>query len=696
MNHLYLLRIIVGLGMLISFTLPVSAAQPPILPASGPDPSFSPSPPVSADWWAAARPHILAGEQGPDGISPVPTWSADSDQAGAWFGVSVSSAGDVDDDGYDDVIVGAWYYDAGATDSGRAYLFYGSEQGLSTTPGWIADPPYINTYGFFGVVVGTAGDVNGDGYDDIMVAMTNYDYTSSDEGAIFVWYGSETGPGSTYDWFARGDALYAHLGWDCGTAGDIDGDGYDDIIAGAYRYDQATVSHAYVWLGSGTGLGADGVPSNADWTATSDQPLSAFGTHVGSAGDVNGDGYGDVFVGAPEYSNTENDEGMVFVWHGSATGLGVSGEPSNADWAAESDQTDAQLSGTWSSSPQEGCVGTAGDVNGDGYGDFMAGSNVYNTPETNAGALFLWYGSATGLGEQGNPSNADWYALGDQANTLFSSAAGTAGDVNGDGYDDVVVGGRSFSQGLAAAWFGSETGLGEYGTPGNADWSVDSGQSGSQFGYALATAGDVNGDGLADIIVGAPLYDDPEVDEGAAFAYYGQPDPITGLTASNDSPTRLGETTTLTATITTGTSISYTWAFGDGLTGYGDQVTHDYADTGAYTAVVTASNTISVAVASTVVTVEEAIDGLTAANDGPTAVGALTTLTASVTAGSNVAYAWDFGDGAYGSGQIAAHTYPATGSYVAVVTATNAISGATAQTTVTIEARIYLPLIFRG
>lgn len=249
---------------------------------------------------AAAGP---VGESATTAVSQgaIPDWSGESNQAGAQYGESVRSAGDVNGDGYDDAIVGAWQYNNGDVDnSGRAYLYYGSATGLSLTPDWEAPPPVLNASGFFGGMAASAGDVNGDDYDDIMISMVNYDNAASDEGAVFVWYGSDTGLSANYDWMARGDNVWAHFGWGLGTAGDVNDDGYDDIIAGALRYDGGTISHAYVWHGSPNGLDPDGsrpvgLPSNADWTATTDQhcnvACSDFGTRVGTAGDVNGDGY---------------------------------------------------------------------------------------------------------------------------------------------------------------------------------------------------------------------------------------------------------------------------------------------------------------------------------------------------------------------------------------------------------------------
>jgi hypothetical protein len=155
--------------------------------------------------------------------------------------------------------------------------------------------------------------------------------------------------------------------------------------------------------------------------------------------------------------------------------------------------------------------------------------------------------------------------------------------------------------------------------------------------------------------------------------------PIAGLTASNDGPTTLGNPTNLTATISAGTNVTYAWDFGDGATGSGTPVAHTYLSAGSYTAVVTATNGSGLATATTNVTVTDvAISDLQAGSNGPTNLGNTTTLTATIADGTNVTYAWDFGDGATGSGAPVAHTYQATGTYTAVVTASNSAGSITA------------------
>jgi len=173
---------------------------------------------------------------------------------------------------------------------------------------------------------------------------------------------------------------------------------------------------------------------------------------------------------------------------------------------------------------------------------------------------------------------------------------------------------------------------------------------------------------------------------------------INGLTAANDGPTILGFATQLTASITSGSDVTYEWDFGDESNGSGPVVSHTYSAPGTYTAEVTATNSTSQATATTIVKVDSLITGLAAANDSPTLLGAPTKLTASITGGNNVTYEWDFGDENSGSGPVVSHQYAAPGTYTATVTATNAISQESAETTVqVIEAsvKIYSPLLIK-
>jgi PKD repeat protein len=595
------------------------------------------------------------------GLPSAPDWLAEGDQEGAGFGYMVGTAGDVNGDGYDDLIVGAYAYDNGQTDEGRAFVYYGSSAGLGLNPAWTAE---INQAGaYFGLAAGTAGDVNGDGYSDVIVGAPYYDNGQEDEGGVFVYYGSATGLSLTADWTAESDQAYSDFGLiAAATAGDVNGDGYDDIIVGADTYDhgQTDEGMAFVYFGSPAGLS-----SSPWWTAESNQAFSYLGISVNTAGDVNGDGYSDVIVGAHCYDHGQTDEGRAYVYHGSA-----SGPSATANWTVESNQADAWL-GAW--------VDTAGDVNGDGFADVVVGAPRYTNGQEEEGRAFVYHGSATGL----NTSPA-WMAEGDQEGAAFGSSVSTAGDINGDGYADVVVGAPPYtngqlSVGRAYAYYGSALSL--LSTPA---WTAEGNQEFADFGWPVNAAGDVNGDGYADVAVGAERYSNGQAWEGGAFVYYGRED-ISGLVAANDSPTVLGHATTLTATVAAGSNVTYTWAFGDGGLGSGAVVSHTYPAVGIYTAVVTASNSVSALTATTSVTITDVpVAGLFVANDSPTTLGQATALTATVTAGTHVTYTWAYGDGLFGSGAIVSHTFPAVGAYTTMVTASNSVSSLTATTSVTI------------
>jgi hypothetical protein len=429
------------------------------------------------------------------GLSATAAWTAESNQVLAYFGRSVGTAGDVNGDGYSDVIVGACEYDNGETDEGRVYVFHGSSTGLSGAAAWTREGNQVGAQ--FGICVGTAGDVNGDGCADVIIGAAYCDNGETDEGLAYVYQGSRMGLQSSPAWQAEANQAHARLGKSVGTAGDVNGDGYSDVITGAYLYDngQMDEGRAFVYFGKAGGV----MPVDF---AEGNQTDSRFGAFVGTAGDVNGDGYSDVIVGAPLYDNGETDEGRVFVFHGASTG--VSG---TVDWTAEGNQASANFGIS---------VGTAGDVDGDGYSDVIVGAYYYDNGQTNEGRAFVYHGASTGLS-----GTAAWTAEINQADAHFGRSVGTAGDVNGDGFSDVIVGADAYDNGQsdeggAFVYHGSSSGLSS--TPA---WTAESNQVSSGFGTATGTAGDVNRDGYSDVVVGAYAYDNGETDEGRAFVYHG-------------------------------------------------------------------------------------------------------------------------------------------------------------------------------
>ena len=433
-------------------------------------------------------------------ISTTTDWNAEPDQAGAEFGMSVSSAGDVNGDRFDDIIVGAFNYDRDFEDEGAAFVFYGGKGGPSTTADWMVTSG--QKWPDFALTVSGGCDFNHDGFDDVMIGAPRFDNDQYDEGRVFVFHGSADGLPDEPNWLAEVNQLHSRFGSSVACAGDVNGDQYDDIIMGAFWYDDGDENEgaAFVAYGSEEGLG-----NPFDWWNTPDQAGARLGISVAGAGDVNGDGFDDIIIGAERFANGEEEEGRAYVFHGSADG--PSSEP---DWTAESDQSGARLGNS---------VSSAGDVNGDNFDDVIIGAYWYTTNESREGAAYVFYGSNQGLSD-----SRDWFAAEGFVHDEFGFSVAGGGDVNGDGFDDVIVGAQRYDtveaadQGAVFLYLGSADGL-----TASFDWMVMSGQEYSYFGASVAFAGDVNDDRYDDLLVGAPKYFIDEKDEGWAFLFLGGP-----------------------------------------------------------------------------------------------------------------------------------------------------------------------------
>ena len=362
------------------------------------------------------RVHLYYGS--PNGIATTPDWSAESDSNNPFFGGAVAAAGDVNNDGFDDVLVSAYRFTAAFNREGRVYLYYGSASGLATTPAWTMDGGQARAY--FGRAIASAGDVNGDGFGDILVGAPGFDTVDSDAGRVYLYLGSATGPSLSPDWIGEGDRERSGYGNAVASAGDINNDGYDDVLIGASKYDSGGTDVGRVYLFHG---GAAGLAAVADWVSSGDDQGDYYGSAVSSAGDVNGDGFADVLIGAnldtswifgPRWSS-----GRLFVFHGSASGLAAT--PS---WTFDNEQPYAQLGGS---------VAAIGDINGDGFDDIIGGATHYNLLQENEGAALLFFGSAGGLS-----TTSVTLSMG-QEQALFGASVSGAGDVDGDGLADFIV-----------------------------------------------------------------------------------------------------------------------------------------------------------------------------------------------------------------------------------------------------------------
>ncbi|MFZ5468751.1 MAG: FG-GAP-like repeat-containing protein [Myxococcota bacterium] len=446
---------------------------------------------------------------GMSGLSLAAAWTADSsDQAFALFGYSVAGAGDVNADGYADVLVGAAGWDGPGSfgNEGRAYLFLGSQAGLSNSPVWFDDPT-DQFSARYGSSVAGVGDVNGDGYSDVLVGAPSWDSAVfASEGRAHLYLGSASGLRSALTWTADpADQVDAWFGVSVAGAGDVNGDGFGDVVVGASEWNGSQPDEGRAYVYLGF---AEGLTPTNFWTvAPTNQAGAAFGAAVASAGDVNGDGFGDVLIGAKDWNGQASDEGRVYLFLGGATGLATS-----PAWTADpTDESSAELGNSLSA---------AGDVNGDGYGDVVIGAYRADNQAANEGRAYVYWGGPTATGLSLMPA---WVLdPTDQAGSFFGDSVAGAGDVNGDGFADVLVSadewsGEAFEEGRGYLFLGGPTGLAT--TPA---WVLDpTDQAGAWFSFPLAGAGDVNGDGLADALLGAFRWDGAQPDEGRAYIFLG-------------------------------------------------------------------------------------------------------------------------------------------------------------------------------
>jgi len=401
---------------------------------------------------SAGREYIYFGGAA---MNNSPDVTITGEQAGSYFGYSASSAGDVNNDGYPDVIVGAFGYNSA---TGRVYLYdyYMSDEII---PDIAMNGESTSSY--FGNAVSSAGDVNGDGYSDVIVGALGYGTT----GRAYIFYG---GPmmNNTPDVTMTGESG-SSFGTSVSSAGDVNGDGYSDVVVGANGYNSAT-GRAYIYYGGSS------MDNFADVTFTGEATFTYFGLSVSSAGDVNGDGYSDVIVGARGYSSST---GRTYIFYGGSVMNNIA---------------DVVMTG-FSGDKFGGSVSTAGDVNGDGYSDVIVGANGNNSY---TGCAYLFFG---GVSMNNTP---DLVFTGETVNDYFGTSVSSAGDVNGDGYSDVIVGTDDYStyRGRAYIFYGGSR---MNNTP---DIILTGVASYYHFGSTVSSAGDVNGDGYSDVIIGAYGY----------------------------------------------------------------------------------------------------------------------------------------------------------------------------------------------
>jgi len=386
------------------------------------------------------------------------------------LGWAISTAGDVNGDGFDDLIAGGVSYQSL---DGRAilydYFMKGEIKADRTMTGEFSNDLFAGS-------VSDAGDVNGDGFGDIIVGAYGF---NSYTGRAYIYFGGSS-PNVIADVILNGQSVSSVYGYSVSSAGDVNGDGYDDVIVGAYGYNSST-GRAYIYYG---GASMDNVP---DVTLDGESASTYFGIKVSGCGDVNGDGFEDVLVSATGY---DGSRGKAYLYFGGFPMNNISDQGFLGE--APLDNFGSSLSG-------------AGDVNGDGYQDIVASSQ---TNSSFTGRVYVYIG--------GNfISNMPYISLsGAGANNVFGSSISGAGDVNSDGFDDIVVGayGHNNYAGQAYIYYGGSI-MDIY-----ADIYFAGDAVNARVGTSVSGAGDVNKDGYSDVIVGAPGYN---VETGKTYVLYG-------------------------------------------------------------------------------------------------------------------------------------------------------------------------------
>jgi hypothetical protein len=458
-----------------------------------------------------------AGARWPVVVDPVLTLLTDVEDrltasdgdSGDYLGYSVSGAGDLDGDGYGDLVVGVFGDDDDGGNSGSAYVFYGTASGIDSAREDKLTASDGDNGDSFGYSVSGAGDLDGDGYDDLVVGASGDEENGTSSGSAYVYYGSASGIDSE-----REDKLTASdgdshdgFGLSVSGAGDLDGDGYDDLVVGA-AYDEENGSasgSAYVYYGSATGIDS----AREDKLTASDGDISdQFSFSVSGAGDLDGDGYDDLVVGAYLDSDNGTSSGSAYVYYGSGSGIDSASE----DKLTASDGDGSDFFGR--------SVSGAGDLDGDGYDDLVVGAFWDEENGTGSGSAYVYYGSGSGIdsAREGKLTASD----GD-SNDHFGLSVSGAGDLDGDGYDDLLVGAygdqdNGISSGSVYVYYGSGSGID---SASEGKFTASDGAFFDFLGWSVSGAGDLDGDGYDDLVVGAYGDEDNGGDSGSAYVFYG-------------------------------------------------------------------------------------------------------------------------------------------------------------------------------
>jgi hypothetical protein len=346
--------------------------------------------------------------------------------AGDEAGVITAYLGDADGDGFGDVAISAYRNDSGGADAGATYVFYGPAHGEVSLSS--ADAKFIGEAAsdLSGVGMAAAGDLDGDGRADLLIGAFKNDAGGTDAGAVYVAYGPYWGEIDLVDADAKiiGEEEGDQAGLCVVPAGDVDADGYTDILVGARFHSHTATNAGAAYLVAGPVVDElDLIQATAKLVGEHEGDSAGFA--LSSAGDVNGDGHDDILIGAYLEDSGGDGAGAAYLVHGPVVGL------------VDLGTADAKIEGE-AAGDQAGRVMTpVGDIDQDGLGDLLVSARSSDITATNAGSVHLFYGPLSGTNSM---ADADAVFLGETEEDYLGSSLGTTGDLNDDGYTDLILG----------------------------------------------------------------------------------------------------------------------------------------------------------------------------------------------------------------------------------------------------------------